>query len=111
MPRRRWLLMAPFALVIGPFLLWPMIYGFVLTFTNAGPFQPSPRFIGLNNYLNALTDDTFRAALLNMLIFAFTTVTAEMLLGTAVALALRQPFRGRSWLRAALLLPWLLSPS
>jgi multiple sugar transport system permease protein len=110
-PRERLLLMLPLALVVGPFLLWPMINGFLLTFTNAGLFQPSPRFIGLSNYLNALGDNVFRTALINMVVFTSITVLAEMLLGTAVALALREPFRGRAILRAVLLLPWLLSPS
>ncbi len=110
-PRERLLLLLPLALVLGPFLLWPMAYGFVLTFTNAGPFQPAPRFIGLNNYLNALADDTFRRALINMVVFTAVTVLVEMLLGVTIAFALRKPFRGRALLRAVLLLPWLLSPS
>lgn len=110
-PRERLFLMLPLALVVGPFLLWPMLNGFLLTFSNAGPFQPSPRFVGLSNYLNTLGDNVFRTALVNMVVFATVTVLAEMLLGTAVALALREPFRGRALLRAALLLPWLLSPS
>ncbi len=109
--RERLLLLLPLVLIIGPFLLWPMIYGFALTFTNAGPFQVSPRFIGLNNYLNALGDNVFRTALVNMIVFTTITVLAEMVLGLAVALALREPFRGRGLLRLALLLPWLLSPS
>src|SRR5437762_3375989 len=50
-------------------------------------------------------------SLLNLVVFAFSPVLAEMFLGLAIAVALREPFRGRGMLRAALLLPWLLSPS
>jgi multiple sugar transport system permease protein len=46
-----------------------------------------------------------------MVVFTTVTVLAEMLLGMAVAFALREPFRGRALLRVILLLPWLLSPS
>jgi ABC-type sugar transport system permease subunit len=109
--RERLLLLLPLALLVIPFLLWPLAYGFVLTFTNAGPFQPAPRFIGLNNYLNALSDNIFRTALINMVVFSLLTVLVEMILGIAAAFALRRPFRGRALLRALLLLPWLLSPS
>ncbi|MHB8629766.1 MAG: carbohydrate ABC transporter permease [Aggregatilineales bacterium] len=109
--RERLLLLAPLALIVGPFLLWPLLYGFILTFTNAGPFQPSPRFVGLTNYLNVLSDDTFRTALVNMVVFTGVTVMAEMFLGVATAFVLRKLFQARSLLRVALLLPWLLSPS
>ena len=109
--RERLLLLLPLALVVGPFLLWPMAYGFALTFTNASPFQLSPRFIGLSNYLNALGDNVFRTALVNMVVFTMITVLAEMILGIGIAFALREPFKGRGLVRVALLLPWLLSPS
>ncbi|MBI1277613.1 MAG: hypothetical protein GC179_05760 [Anaerolineaceae bacterium] len=110
-PRQRLLLLAPLALLMFPFLLWPVAYGFALTFTNAGPFQPNPRFIGLSNYLNMLSDNIFRTALVNMVVFSALTVLVEMIIGTAAAFALREPFRGRALLRVVLLLPWLLSPS
>jgi multiple sugar transport system permease protein len=109
--RERLLLLIPLGLVVIPFLLWPLAYGFVLTFTNAGPFQPAPRFIGLSNYQNALSDNTFRIALVNMVVFSIVTVLLEMIIGTAAAFALREPFRGRTLLRILLLLPWLLSSS
>lgn len=109
--RSRFLLLLPLGLILVPFLLLPMIDGFALTFTNAGPFQPSPHFIGLSNYVNSLSDNVFRTALLNMVVFTAVTVLVEVVLGTAIALALRESFRGRTLLRAVLLLPWLLSPS
>lgn len=105
------LLLTPLAALVGLFLLWPLLNGFLLTFTNAGPFQPSPHFIGLSNYVSALSDATFRDSLGHMVVIAVVSVFGEITLGTVVALALRQPFRGRAWLRVLLLLPWLLSPT
>jgi multiple sugar transport system permease protein len=109
--RNRLLLLAPLALLVIPFLLWPLAYGFILTFTDVSPFHPAPHFIGFNNYLNVLSDNAFRTALVNMVVFSAMTVTVEMILGIAAALALREPFRGRALVRILLFLPWLLSPS
>ena len=90
--RQRLLLLAPLALLMFPFLLWPIAYGFVLTFTNAGPFQPTPRFIGLSNYLNMISDNVFRTALINMVVFSFVTVLVETIIGTAVLSFCANPF-------------------
>jgi multiple sugar transport system permease protein len=63
-------------------------------------------FIGLENYIWALTDPDFIAALGRTLYFTVVSVGLEGALGIAVALLLNQKFRGRMFLRIIIILPW-----
>jgi ABC-type sugar transport system permease subunit len=110
--RQRMLLFVPLALLLVPFLLLPALFGFLTSFTNYAPFQPGQlvRFVGLDNYLSILHDDTFRTAVRNVTVFATASVSAELIGGFGLAYLLRESFRGRSIVRFLLLLPWVVSP-
>ena len=100
----------PLALIVGPFLLWPVAFGLFASFTDYSPFVTRLRFTGLGNYAYILTDSFFGASLRTIAVYSVVTVPAELLIGFAVALLLREPFRGRTAVRIALLVPWLISP-
>lgn len=108
---QRILFLTPLVLILVPFLLWPALFGLLASFTNYAPFQNTPvRFIGFGNYQRILQDTDFQVAIRNVIVFTAATVAIELVLGVAVACALRKPFRGRSLVRLVLLLPWLVSP-
>ncbi len=65
-------------------------------------------FIGLDNYAEALGDPRFRSALAHTLFFTVATVSLELVLGFAFALAMNRAFRGRGLVRAAILVPWAI---
>lgn len=109
--RQRWLFLAPFFLIIVPFMIWPVLFGLFTSLTNYVPFQKvSLNFVGFTNYARILGDLEFRKATVNILVFTLFTVSIELLLGTLVAYRLRKAFRGRSLIRFILLIPWLISP-
>jgi multiple sugar transport system permease protein len=108
--RHQTILFVPLLLLIVPFLLWPAAFGFVATLTNYAPNEHHLLFVGLDNYQAVINDPQFRASAVNNLAFTLASVSAEMVIGFAVAYALRTPFRGRSLMRLALLVPWLVSP-
>lgn len=108
--RQRLVMLAPLALVLVPFLLGPAGFGFVASFTNYGPGERSPRWVGLDNYAALLHNQQFRAASLNSAEFTLVTVAAELVIGLGLAWLLRQPFLGRGLVQIGLLLPWLVSP-
>jgi multiple sugar transport system permease protein len=109
--QQRMLFLAPLALFLIPFLVWPALLGLFASFTNYVPFQRiSVQFVGLDNYLSILRDGDFQASIRNIVVFIIVTVTVELSLGLTIAYALRRPFRGRSFVRLILLLPWLISP-
>ncbi|MGE3840300.1 MAG: carbohydrate ABC transporter permease [Vicinamibacterales bacterium] len=63
---------------------------------------------GLRNYARVWQDSRFWTSLRNTLVFTSASVLAEMVLGVGIALVLDRRFRGRSLLRAAVLVPWAL---
>ncbi|MGD0574074.1 MAG: sugar ABC transporter permease [Anaerolineales bacterium] len=104
------LLFVPLLLILLPFLIWPAAFGFFASFTNYAPVQPNFHFLGLGNYREVLGDPQFQTACRNVAVFALIAVPTELALGLGIAYLLRQPFRGRGWIRVALLTPWLVSP-
>lgn len=64
--------------------------------------------IGLGNYGEALSDARFRAALGHTAFFTATTVSIEIALGLAFAMAMDHAVRARGAIRAAVILPWAI---
>jgi ABC-type sugar transport system permease subunit len=65
-------------------------------------------FVGLANYGEILADRRFWEALGHTVLFTAASVTLEILLGLALALAMNRAFRGRGLVRAAVLVPWAI---
>ena len=64
------------------------------------------RFIGAQNYIEALSDPRFWGGIGHTLAFAAVSVTLELVLGLALAVAVDSMTRGRGIVRTAMLLPW-----
>ncbi|HWV95205.1 MAG TPA: sugar ABC transporter permease, partial [Vicinamibacterales bacterium] len=64
------------------------------------------RFIGAQNYIEALSDPRFWGAIEHTLAFAAVSVTLELVLGLVLAVAVDSMTRGRGIVRTAMLLPW-----
>src|SRR3954468_51842 len=62
--------------------------------------------IGLRNYSAIFQDSEFWAALRTTFIFTACSVTLEVILGMAMALAMHSAFRGQGLLRTVVLVPW-----
>src|SRR3954469_9140737 len=62
--------------------------------------------VGLRNYSDALSSPDWRAALYHTLIFTVASVTLELLIGLAMALAMQAAFKGQGLLRTVVLVPW-----
>jgi len=73
-------------------------------------FENAPRpFVGLGNYLAALSDDSWFNALRVTGLVAGASVAAELVLGMIIALLINRSFRGRGIVRASVLVPWALT--
>ncbi|MGP2481882.1 carbohydrate ABC transporter permease [Pantoea eucalypti] len=108
--RQAWVLLAPMLLVMLFLTAWPLLRTIWLSFTDAALIGSgeSPAWIGLENYLYALTDPDFRASIWRTLYFTVVSVTFEGIIGVLVALLLNQKFIGRNVLRVLVILPWAL---
>jgi trehalose/maltose transport system permease protein len=119
--RTAWLFMSPMLIVLLVVAAWPLGRSIWFSFTDANINDPSQsHFIGLDNYFGAYGlfanpnhSDGFWASdwgnsILNTLNFAWASVLIETILGLAVAMLLNQEFKGRAWVRTAVLVPWAI---
>lgn len=108
--RQAWVLLAPMLVMMFLLTAWPLARTLWLSFTDAGLIGDgtAPAWVGTDNFVYALTDPDFRAALWRTLYFTFVSVICEGVIGVLVALLLNQPFWGRTVLRVLVILPWAL---
>lgn len=107
--RDAWLFMTPTLLILSTVAGWPLFrtLWFSLTDTSLIDLQ-NGRFIGLDNFVYLLEDPTWVQSFKNTLIFALISVSLETFLGLIIALVLHAHFKGRGWLRTAVLIPWAI---
>ncbi|WP_026616591.1 carbohydrate ABC transporter permease [Ensifer aridi] len=105
---RAWLMMLPLLVVMVAVIGWPLVDTVRLSFTDAKLVGTEGGFVGADNYVKMLTGSNFQRALITTSWFAVVSVAAEMVLGVLAALLLNQQFRGRTALRALMILPWAL---
>lgn len=109
---RRWLFAGPSMLFIFLLIIFPIVWTFWLSLTDAaGSVRAPADFIGLQNYLTVLTDtERFWPAVGRTAIFTVVVLTFEMLFGLGIALLLWRPFKGERLVRVAILLPLVATP-
>jgi len=100
--------MLPLLVVILGVVSWPLINTLHLSLTDTAMATRTGTFIGLDNFTRNLGSRAFQAAFLNTAWFTLLSVGAELVLGVLAALLLNQEFRGRTALRALMILPWAL---
>lgn len=108
--RQAWVLLAPMIIVMLLLTAWPLLRTIWLSFTDAALIGSgeTPGWIGLENYVYALTDPDFQTSILRTLYFTVVSVAFEGVIGVLVALLLNQKFAGRNVLRVLVILPWAL---
>jgi multiple sugar transport system permease protein/raffinose/stachyose/melibiose transport system permease protein len=109
--RAAWGMIAPALILLTLFLVIPALLALVLSFTNARLISPNaPRFVGLDNFSRAFTDDsTFIRSLLNTFGFALVVVPVQAGLGLLLALLVNQRIRGVNVFRTIYFLPVVTS--
>lgn len=102
------LLLTPAVAAILLISLYPVVQTFVLSLRNTslGGAQDDP--VGLANFERLFADAIFHTAWLQTMRFTLISVALETILGLLFALVLHQRFRGRGWVRAAVLVPWAI---
>jgi multiple sugar transport system permease protein len=89
-------------LLVGlPFLL--AVYYSVSAYTI---YDPSWRYVGLANFKQVVQNPVFLETLGNTFLFTFASQLLGLVLGKFGALLLLQPFPGRKFVRALIILPW-----
>ncbi len=107
-----YMFMAPAGVIMGVALLYPLGYMIYGSFRDWNPSQTigESEFVGLKNYITLFHDPAFRESLGVTLTFAFSVVTAELIIGVGLALLLDRSIRGMSVWRTLFILPMMIAP-
>lgn len=98
-------MLAPFFLLFLGFFIYPFFYSFYLSLyaTRMGNNQ----FVGLNNYIVALSDSSFWSSITTVLYFGVLQAVSVLLLGLVLALFLDSPLvKGKAFFRLVYFLPY-----
>jgi multiple sugar transport system permease protein len=90
-------------------VLLPAARTFWMSFTDLILYRPdAQRFVGLGNFVKALSDEVFWISLRQSILWVSLAVGLQFALGFATALLLNQSFWWRSAARALIVVPWAL---
>jgi len=106
---RRLLLLATFV----PFtLFFAVVWGFPIAYALGMSLFENPtgsaQFVGLGNYVEVITGDTFGTALLNSVVYAVSSTVLSLLVGLGLALVVNGEIKGGNGLRTLMIFPYLL---
>ena len=107
--RLAWYLIIPAVLVVVLVIGYPLAQVVVYSFLKYKLDGVTPAsFAGLDNHAFVLSDPDWWRSVWNTLIFTFFSVTLETILGLVVALVANAKFKGRTFFRIAILIPWAI---
>src|SRR6185437_2680921 len=115
---REWfgyVLALPALALIGLVVLYPVAQGINLAFTNAGTLNPGQQtYVGWQNFQTLFADPAFyngipgASALVNSVILTAIAVVLELVLGTGLALVLRNKVPGIQIFRSVTMASWVI---
>jgi multiple sugar transport system permease protein len=105
-----WGFVAPALVLLLAMNLFPLIFNVYLSFTNADLSGGTVQTIGARNYTVLFSQARYANALSTTALFVLASVSIELVLGFALALALRDQLPGKSALLTVLLIPMMLCP-
>jgi trehalose/maltose transport system permease protein len=120
--RSAWLFLTPMLVTLFVVAAWPLGRTVWFSFTDASlDLMSEARWVGFRNYLEyvswgdgegqyygLLADPGWWRSVWNTILFAVVSVSFETVFGLVIALVLHQQFRGRAFVRAAVLIPWAI---
>src|SRR5437588_12280608 len=90
-------MVSPSLIVILIVAAYPIIYAIWLSLHQYSVIHPGlARWVGLDNYKNAVTSSSFWSAMRTTFVFTIISVVLELVIGMGMALLMHSAFRGRS---------------
>jgi raffinose/stachyose/melibiose transport system permease protein len=110
---RKWLEIGLFAgpalLVFLTFVILPVVLAAVYSLFNWNGLTPLERFVGIDNYVRALSDPLFLKGIGNNFTILFASILVQGPIAIAIALLLNRRMRGRGIIRALIFVPYVLA--
>lgn len=99
----------PCAVLILLILIYPVVSGFVNSFYNEILIRPvSPKFVGLENYVELTQDSMFLDALMRSIVWTIIILFFKMTLGLLFAILLNKDIYCKKLFRCLMLIPWII---
>ena len=106
----RWLIALPALLLILALSVYPLLFSLWVNFVNYDFDIPGHDFVGLQNFVDVVSDPNARSALVVTAVLSVINVAIEFVLGLSLALAMAKTFRGRTLIMSILIVPLFISP-
>jgi multiple sugar transport system permease protein len=100
-------LLLPTVVLLGLFIAYPFVKGVLLSVTDAKVGVPG-EFVGLKNFDKIWHDSIFRTAVRNTFVYTIVTTVFKLALGLWLAVLLNRHFKGKAFIRAFILLPFII---
>lgn len=105
-------LIGPIALLLLAISVYPSLYAIWLAMTDASLLRLArAQFIGIDNFTRLAGDAIFLDSLWRTLRWDVAVVLSELLIALPIALFLNLTFRGRGFLRVAMMIPYITPPA
>jgi len=109
--RLAYFLIVPTFLIVMGLVLFPAIFSIWISFHDVGLEQLADvfhaRFVGLDNFIKVAQDYAFPDALKTSIVFSLSGTVVTTAIGLVAALVLNKPFKGRGFVRAIFLFPYV----
>ncbi len=102
-----YLFLLPAILIIGTFIIYPVLRAGWLSLYHADMVNPVMRFVGLENYREIMADPDFWKAVGNTFVYVIGTVPFQIAFALGVALLLNQYLKFRALYRLAFFVPYV----
>ncbi|CAN5698393.1 sugar ABC transporter permease [soil metagenome] len=107
----QWLFITPTLILLAVFNIFPLFYSLYLSFTDFSAIgTAAPVWVGFKNFSTLLNDPQIWKYFATTGRFAFLSVGLQTVLGFALAMLLREKFRGSGLITTLILIPMMLSP-
>ncbi len=103
-----WVFLAPFLVAFALFLVWPIIHGFILSFTDQSLTGAGGSFIGFANYAEAFVDPKMWQSMGNTVWFTLLSTVPLVVIALAMAALVDRGIPGQWLWRLSFFMPFLL---
>lgn len=104
-----WLFLLPVLVALFMVIIIPFIYGIYYSFTNwNGDVSQTPGFVGFQNYVDLLKDDTFINALMFTFKYSIAAIFVINFIGLSLALIVTSKIKSKNLLRTVFFMPNLI---
>ena len=103
------ILYLPAVILLTVFVVYPLLSGVQISFTNWNGYSSTYKYIGFANYKKMFHDKMFYTALKNTEIYGVGSTTLQTIIGISYALLLQKRFPGQTLARVIIYLPAMIA--